>query len=107
MTEHPIHCGPCRAPGVLTLTPEGPHHGRRNCPKCGRWLEWEPAPMTPGRAADFVVPFGKYEGRALGRAAAEDPRYFHWALTGCRACKGSFRRAVEMVLASIEVEAGP
>lgn len=36
---------------VVTLTPEGPHYGRRRCRFCGLFLGWEPHPDTAGRKA--------------------------------------------------------
>lgn len=97
----PATCPRCGS-GRLATTPMGPgspHHARTDCRGCGRFVRWEPAPMTFARAASFVMPLGKHAGRTL-EAIAADPgglRYLEWLAVQAWV-KGSLLRAIECYL---------
>jgi uncharacterized protein (DUF3820 family) len=92
-------CPHCGVVGQLhtVLTPDGPHHARTGCSGCGRFVRWEPAPMTPERARAFALPFGKYTGTTLGEMLAIDPAYLRW-LAGRDNLKPGLRRALDQIL---------
>jgi uncharacterized protein (DUF3820 family) len=92
------HCGSLALFTVRCESPS-PHYARTGCRACGRFLRWEPAPMTPERAAGFVMPFGKHQGKTLGELA-ETPSgrsYLEWLRIQDR-IGGSMHKAIDAVL---------
>jgi uncharacterized protein (DUF3820 family) len=74
--EKCVQCG-----SRLTLDTENvpaPHYGRVVC-LLGHFVRWAAHPMTYGRAAQFVMPFGKYRGSTLAEIDRADHPYLVWA----------------------------
>src|SRR2546430_2563844 len=58
-----------------------PHYGRVLCTACGAQVGWEPAPMTPERAASFRLPMGKHRLKTLAAIdEGGDRAYLEWAV---------------------------
>jgi uncharacterized protein (DUF3820 family) len=94
-------CRYCGSPELLTVRClDGPHYARTHCRSCSRFQRWEAAPMTFERAAKFVLPFGKHQGRELDVIGATDDglRYLDW-LVGQDWLKDNVRRAIKCYLA--------
>ncbi len=96
MNEGPETCPRCGSPRIFTMRcTEGPHYAQTGCSDCaaaGRrsHIRWEEAPMTPERAAAFVMPFGKHRGTALHAVPVD---YLQWL--AARLDDGAVRRAIE------------
>lgn len=96
---------PCRRCGSgrtsVVLCEGGPHHARESCADCGKFVRFIPHPMTPERAAGYVLHFGKHAGRTLddilGEPSGAD--YLEW-LYAQPWIKPTLRLAVATVLQS-------
>lgn len=96
-------CRYCNSPNLLTVRCEsGPFYARTGCRDCGRFLRWEPAPMTYARACAFVLPFGKHAGESLAQVGetAEGRRYLLWLAD--QDLKPTLQRAIDCYLAGEE-----
>lgn len=59
---------PCQRCGAterhVELTPDGPHHAKEVCARCGRWLRWLPKPdqdraKRPANHRELVRKYGR------------------------------------------------
>ena len=55
----------CHENAVLTLTPAGPHHGRLDCPDCGRFVKWVAKPETVERNKRTVQKIAALQTKSL------------------------------------------
>ena len=58
------YCGSTNL-GAVLCDPPSPHYARVFCSACKRTQGYDQAPMTPERAAAFVMPGGKHAGKTL------------------------------------------
>lgn len=75
-------CRYCGSDKLFTVrcSPPARQYARAGCSACGRFLRWEPAPWTRARAAEFIMPFGRFRGRPLAELTrTPDGRsYLRW-----------------------------
>src|SRR5262245_46059159 len=91
-TPPDVRCPRCGGPLLTERMESGPHFARTRCRACG-FRRWERAPMTPERAAAFVLPFGRHRGRTLAEVGVADRGYLEW-LAALPALAPSIRQAV-------------
>lgn len=96
------HCGSTEL-GEVLCDPPSPHYSRVICRACSRTLGWGSVPLTPERAAAFVMPFGRFAGSTLARigASTRGRSYLRWLLDEADLTP-SARRAIETHLEAIE-----
>lgn len=79
MAETPCICGAT----TVERREKGPHLGAY-CMECGKWLRWEPKPITLESALVYPMPFGKHRGLAMGELP---PGYVDWLADNCMDAK--------------------
>ncbi len=67
------------------------------CAKCRQLVKWLRQPVTPETALAFVLPFGKWKGKALPDV---DPGYLAWLSKECS--NGKIRTMAALVLGLID-----
>lgn len=102
----PDRCPYCQSVKLATTFCEPPshHYARTDCVDCGRFLRWEPTPMTDERAANFMLPFGEHRDRSLEAigSSAKGLSYLRWLLTNpWMSQHRGVARAVEHYLAHV------
>lgn len=71
-------CPQCTGPLSIRNDTPPPHFGRYVCSACGKFAGWVRTPLTPERAAAWVMPFGKHRGLTLAEIGETDIGYLTW-----------------------------
>jgi len=87
-------CRTCRGPTVLRRN--GPHL-ELYCHTCGhiRWMQQN------GSYKNFIMPFGKYEGKTIEWIMQNDTGYVSWAANEMTSAAGNIKRKFEKALADL------
>jgi hypothetical protein len=101
-TQECKYCGSARIALVPKRQKNGLVQSKRVCLDCRRSLGFAPLPWSRERAANFVLPWGKYRGRSVGELTKTyDGRdYLAWL---CKNVAGNAAIAASIALGKLQL----